>query len=260
MLATLKSILFGKESKSQNARLGVEALETRVMPCARIPQLYHYTGVEGVAYKDQLVATYQMPANMSAADYQVFGFDRQWHWQPAHVEQKGQTLIVRSDLERDNEGSQQAAFHIVRIRDHTQVAWSIATLDALNAALSAMSSAPALNAVVGQDSGRLRLATFIDTRPATTTPGVYHALINWGDGRTTAGEVLVSGGSVEVFGSHTYSVAVPHRVTVTLREGDFAAGTLFCSTTHTIRDAIGASRSVGGLATSMMTIHVASHH
>jgi nitrate reductase NapE component len=53
---------------------------------------------------------------------------------------------------------------------------------------------------------------------AANVPGDFVATINWGDTTTTAGVVSGGAGVFSVSGSHTYSVAGPFPVTVTLAE------------------------------------------
>jgi hypothetical protein len=61
------------------------------------------------------------------------------------------------------------------------------------------------------------VATFSDTN-TTNPPSDFVATINWGDGTTTAGTVIGSGGAFTVSGSHAYTATGAFVLTVTLSD------------------------------------------
>jgi hypothetical protein len=64
------------------------------------------------------------------------------------------------------------------------------------------------------------VATFTDANPYATT-GDFTATINWGDGTTTTGTVVLNpDGSFSVEGSHTYLNAGAFSITVTIADAD----------------------------------------
>ncbi|HXW26291.1 MAG TPA: pentapeptide repeat-containing protein, partial [Xanthobacteraceae bacterium] len=66
----------------------------------------------------------------------------------------------------------------------------------------------------GQALTNVQVATFSDTYTGSTASD-FEAIINWGDGTTTAGTVSGSGGAFTVDGSHTYADGGNFDVTVT---------------------------------------------
>lgn len=95
------------------------------------------------------------------------------------------------------------------------------TLDVLNVAPSVDTTAPrsiTLHGLLAVPSSSL--VTFSD-------PGVldtHTALVNWGDGTTSAGIVDESGGSGRVLGGHTYAAPGDYTVTVTVTDKDGGSG------------------------------------
>jgi hypothetical protein len=75
------------------------------------------------------------------------------------------------------------------------------------------------------------VATFTDA-DAGNVAADFAAIIQWGDGTTSAGTVTGGGGSFTVSGSHTYMGSGPVSVTVTL--ADDAPGTAAASVTSTV--------------------------
>ncbi len=59
------------------------------------------------------------------------------------------------------------------------------------------------------------VATFADSQSGDTA-GDFTATIDWGDGVTTAGTILVSNGTVTIDGGHTYAVDGSYQATATL--------------------------------------------
>jgi hypothetical protein len=82
-----------------------------------------------------------------------------------------------------------------------------------------------LNAVAGVATGMQTVATFTD--PAGPEPlGDYAATIDWGDTTTSDGTIAgPSGGVFTVQGSHRYTQAGPHAITVSIRHDGTAAQT-----------------------------------
>jgi hypothetical protein len=76
------------------------------------------------------------------------------------------------------------------------------------------------------------VATFADTTYAANVAGDFTAVINWGDGTTTAGTVSGSAGSFTVSGSHSYAEEGTETATVIL--SDNAPGTATGTATATI--------------------------
>ena len=86
------------------------------------------------------------------------------------------------------------------------------------------------------------VATFSDgdnSNPASD----YGAVINWGDGTTTAGAVTLTGGHYAVSdnGSHKYADKGNYTITVTLTETDAPHPTAAASGTATVADALAVS-------------------
>jgi hypothetical protein len=103
------------------------------------------------------------------------------------------------------------------------------------------------------------VATFIDTNPADTADD-FIALINWGDGTTTAGTVLLAGAddvtipvvgvtihgsAFVVFGTHTYARASASEILSVgiIRTTDDYSGTLYRSSTLDFANPMGSPAS-----------------
>jgi PKD repeat protein len=67
--------------------------------------------------------------------------------------------------------------------------------------------------IVASNPVSATVASFVDTDPTNTAgdsnqdPSDYSATINWGDGNTTAGNIVPNGVGFDVTGTHTYSAA-----------------------------------------------------
>ncbi|MBV9123151.1 MAG: hypothetical protein JO112_07330, partial [Planctomycetes bacterium] len=84
--------------------------------------------------------------------------------------------------------------------------------------------APA-NVKEGQPLDQVAVATMIDPNPAHPV-GCHSATINWGDGTTSAGTLVVQGdGTLSVLGSHTYAKAGACALQVTGSGGSGETGT-----------------------------------
>ena len=80
----------------------------------------------------------------------------------------------------------------------------------------------AINGNPNQALNNVEVATFTDQDTATLASQLF-ATVNWGDGTTSAGTVLGSGGTFSVDGSHTYAAGGSYTTTVTI--GDDPPGT-----------------------------------
>jgi hypothetical protein len=77
---------------------------------------------------------------------------------------------------------------------------------------------PSLQATAGRKVVNAAVAAFTDTDP-NGKAGMYTAVIDWGDGRTSSGVVVARpGGGFTVLGSPTYAAAGRFRVWVTVRD------------------------------------------
>jgi len=85
----------------------------------------------------------------------------------------------------------------------TSVSGTATVEDAL---LSAQGTGTPLKAWVGQSTGMVELATFIDQNPSGSASD-FTATIDWGDGSTSDGTVTQGQGEYQVTGEHTYSTA-----------------------------------------------------
>src|SRR5207249_620992 len=92
-----------------------------------------------------------------------------------------------------------------------------------------------------QNLSNVQVATFTDPGTLDT----HTALINWGDGTTSPGTVVESGGSGQVLGSHAYATVGAYTITVTVTDDDTLGG----SATSSVLLA-GASLNGGVLAIS----------
>jgi PKD repeat protein len=92
---------------------------------------------------------------------------------------------------------------------------SSATITVTDAALAAQPVA--VSAVEGADTGSVTVATFTDTG-IPEAPGAYTALVDWGDGTTSAGTITFAAGTFTVSGGHTYAEEGSFPVTVTVSE------------------------------------------
>jgi len=77
--------------------------------------------------------------------------------------------------------------------------------------------------------------------------GAFSATINWGDGTTTAGEIIDTAGAISVSGTHTYASSGQNAVSVTL--SDDAPGTATATANSTA--------NVGGL-TGQVSLNAAT--
>jgi hypothetical protein len=94
------------------------------------------------------------------------------------------------------------------------------------------------------------LATFTDANPGATTSdftsGTGSTTIDWGDGRTSAGTVTMTGpGQFAVSGSHTYTALGPYTITISITDD---GGSTATTKTHVIVFAFakGGSFVIGG--------------
>src|SRR6202035_2294670 len=91
------------------------------------------------------------------------------------------------------------------------------------------------------------VATFSDSS-GTDTAGSFTATIDWGDGVTTAGTVVGSGGSFTVEGGHTYADEGSNPASVTLTR---TADQLQATATGTVSAAEGDSLTPQGTSISV---------
>jgi uncharacterized repeat protein (TIGR01451 family) len=76
--------------------------------------------------------------------------------------------------------------------------------------------------VSGKNVSNVAVATFTHASGVEST-GAFNAVINWGDGKTSAGTITLSGTTYTVRGSHRYSHGGTHTVTTTVTEVGQAA-------------------------------------
>ncbi len=89
-------------------------------------------------------------------------------------------------------------------------------------------------ATVGVPTGALTVASFRDTQLGANDPSQYSATIDWGDGQTSAGTIVLNpDGSFSVQGSHTYTGAVGTN-TVSVQIADSGGASLTSSSSITI--------------------------
>jgi hypothetical protein len=79
-------------------------------------------------------------------------------------------------------------------------------------------SAPTITASPNQALTNVVVATFTDTYTGHTDSGDFTVNIDWGDGTTTAGTLIGSGGSFTVTGSHTYATAGNYTITTFMND------------------------------------------
>jgi hypothetical protein len=87
--------------------------------------------------------------------------------------------------------------------------------------------APSVGTITGLPIAPVPVNTTVSLSVGFTDPGVldtHTAVINWGNGSTTGGNVAQGAGSGTVTGSHTYTVAGIYRVTVTVTDNDGDSG------------------------------------
>jgi Ca2+-binding RTX toxin-like protein len=97
----------------------------------------------------------------------------------------------------------------------------------------------ALSPVEGADTGTQTVATFTDPGGAETGSSDYSATINWGDGLTDTGNIVLSGGTFSVQGHHTYAEesaadhlnSNPYTITVVINHESTTAQTVTSSAT-----------------------------
>lgn len=114
-------------------------------------------------------------------------------------------------------------------------------------------SAVPVNAVEGQDTGSVPVATFVDPGGPEAL-GDYAATIDWGDGTTTTGTITLASGTFTVLGDHTYAEesaadhpgSNPYLITVTINHEAAPAATV--NTSATVSDP--AVTPTGGFAFS----------
>ena len=102
------------------------------------------------------------------------------------------------------------------------------------------------------------VANFSDAN-TTNVAGDFTATIDWGDGNTTAGVVIGSGGAFTVSGTHTYTSAGVFPVSVTL--SDDAPGTATATVTSTASVAAGSAAAIptlGGLGLLALAFSLAA--
>jgi uncharacterized repeat protein (TIGR01451 family) len=75
-----------------------------------------------------------------------------------------------------------------------------------------------------QSTGPIIVATFSHAN-GVEDPQHFTAVINWGDNTSTAGTVCLIGGTYEVLGQHTYKIANPAPLTVTVSEDNLSVTT-----------------------------------
>ncbi len=92
----------------------------------------------------------------------------------------------------------------VTIIDPSQQQLSITTTGTVRQFINA--NGTSFTATVGQQLSGQEVATFTDTNPNANATNIT-ALINWGDGQTSAGTVQGAAGNYTVTGNHTYSSA-----------------------------------------------------
>jgi hypothetical protein len=127
-----------------------------------------------------------------------------------------------------DEGTAQALVTITRTADNSQIAptgtVTITEGDSLTG------HPVAIGAIQGKSFSGM-VASFTDTN-TNNVPGDFTAVINWGDGTTTAGMVTQApAGTFNVFGAHTYAATGTDTVVVTL--ADDAPGTAVATVTTT---------------------------
>jgi len=236
------------------ARLGIETLEARETPAGVCSyQQIRYDGLEGIRYDDVKVASYVIQNHeLNKDDYEVYHSN--WRLPKPVLELQGRTLIAKGTLESHDEGPHKSWYSIVRKRDNKSMVNSIVTLDAGNAPLSVMSTREIFTKS-GEESGSQLLATFFDSHHPYAADGRFQALIHWGDGTNSMGEIVTSGNFVQVFGSHKYTnkgnIALGFQIEVVLMEnngGQWAGGSKFCSLTRTVTDPDKNPVAVGGMA------------
>jgi PKD repeat protein len=77
------------------------------------------------------------------------------------------------------------------------------------------------------------VATFTDSNPAAT-PASFIAIINWGDGSTSAGTISGNGQPFIVTGTHTYAAPGTPTVTVTISDAPPGTGSATVTETATV--------------------------
>jgi Bacterial Ig-like domain (group 1) len=111
-----------------------------------------------------------------------------------------------------------------------EVIWEDATITATGQSLSGTEGAEASGTV----------ATFTDP-DGSATASEYSAMIEWGDGTTSAGTVSGGGGSFAVSGKHTYAEEGSFTITVAITDVDNSSNSAKTSSTATVADAALAS-------------------
>jgi hypothetical protein len=105
-----------------------------------------------------------------------------------------------------------------------------------DAQLTSLTPTLTLNAIEGEMSSSVLTAIFSDADPAGV-PSDYRATIDWGDGRTSTGNVQPGVGVFNITGSHTYAEEGSYAVKVTIADtdGTATAGSTIVATGISIR-------------------------
>jgi hypothetical protein len=175
------------------------------------------TGVEGVALTDVVVADFTHGTGTEPAG----DFSAAIDWgdgttSPGTVVPSGGAYhVLGSHVYAEGSPAGGYTLKVTVQEDGGATASITGTADVAEAPLTA--SGVALAGVPGVALTGVPVADF--THGTGTEPaGDFSAAIDWGDGTTSPGMVVLSGGTYRVLGSHTYGGAGHFTVTVTLRE------------------------------------------
>jgi hypothetical protein len=191
------------------------------------------TGLEGQVIAGQTLATFTDPAGAETiGDYSaVINWGDGTAPGAGTISNAGGTFTVRGAHAYAEEGNYTIT---ITIKHDSATPDAVVTSSALVADQAVTGTGVDVSAVEGLKFAGQTVATITD--PAGAEPvSDYGATINWGDGSSSAGTIVASGGSLSVTGDHLYVEEGKYTITVTIKH-DSATPDAVATSTATVDD------------------------
>ncbi len=193
------------------------------------------SSTEGKPFTGTLATFTDTDTNATASDYSATINWGDGSTSTGTVSGGGGSFSVSASHTYSEEGSDQVT---VTITDSDNVSNSAAAQSRATVADAALAASPACSTTFSRSySGTT--ATFVDAASPSGTVSDFSATISWGDGTSSAGTIIVVGGTYAVSGSHTYASTGIFTITTTINDVGGKTATASCT-------AIGFSFAPGG--------------